>query len=104
MDTYKFSHREIIFTRIARVAGMLIVVLAIVGFPQMPQQALAQSPRIVASVAGDWLWTTDFTPNAPLALSIYHSQSCSLLWSGSRTAHEVGFVFVGYEDHGLDLV
>jgi len=61
--------------------------------------------RIIASIAGDWFWTTEFKPGT-LNLFIYESatEGAALLWQGSREADEAGFVFVGYEDHGLDLV
>lgn len=63
------------------------------------------SSRIVASEAGDWFWTTDFNPGT-LNLFIYESaeEGARLLWDGSREADEGGFVSVGYEDHGQDLV
>ena len=104
MNRNKFTQRSMILTRLARVAGLIIVIVAIVGLSQSTQPALAQSPRIVASIAGDWFWTTDFAPNAPLLLSIFDSQGGNLLWSDSRTADEWGFVLVGFEDHGIDLI
>jgi hypothetical protein len=63
------------------------------------------SPRIVASAAGDWFWTTDFNPGT-LNLFIYESaaEGAAQLWQCSREADESGFVSVGYEDHGQDLV
>lgn len=63
------------------------------------------SSRIVASEAGDWFWTVDFNPGT-LNLFIYESdaEGAELLWEGSRVSDEWGFVSVGYEDHGQDLV
>ena len=59
--------------------------------------------QIIASEAGNWFWTTGFTPGT-LDLFIYESAdvSANLLWSDQRDADEGGFVFV--DDHGLDLV
>lgn len=65
----------------------------------------ARNPRIVASEDGNWFWTTDFDP-VTLDLFIYESadEGAVLLWQGNQDADEGGFVFVGYEDHGQDLV
>jgi hypothetical protein len=63
------------------------------------------NPRIVASESGDWFWTTDFKP-VDLDISIYDSpdEGASLLWSGQQVADEGGFIFVGSEIHGQDLL
>jgi hypothetical protein len=63
-------------------------------------------PRIVASAAGDWLWTTGFAPAASLTISVYESSAAeaSLLWTGPATADEWGFVLVGADQHELDLM
>lgn len=65
----------------------------------------APTPYIVASVAGDWFWTTGFDQGR-LNLSIFESaaEDAKLLWQGSRKADEAGFVIVFFEDHGLDLL
>jgi len=60
--------------------------------------------RIVASSAGDWFWTTGFTPNTPLTISIFESPDGNLLWGGTKTADESGFVFVDLNDHSRDLL
>jgi hypothetical protein len=65
-----------------------------------PQVHFAQ---IIASEAGDWFWTANFIPGE-LELSIYESEGTTLLWHDTRQSNEWGFVFTGYEDHGLDLV
>jgi len=68
--------------------------------------AFVTNARTIASANGDWLWTTDFTPWAPLSISIYESKDAGavLLWEGSKTADEWGFVMVDSSDHDLDLV
>jgi hypothetical protein len=68
--------------------------------------AFVTNARIIASANGDWLWTTDFTPWASLTISIYESKDAGavLLWEGSKTADEWGFVMVDSSDHDLDLV
>lgn len=60
-------------------------------------------PRIVASEAGDWFWTTDFAGEAVLSFSIYESQDAgaALLGSGSETADPSGFVNIA---PGIDMV
>ncbi len=65
----------------------------------------ARNPRIFASEAGDWFWTTDFNPGV-LDLFIYESanEGATLLWQGTRDADESGFAFVGGDVHGQDLV
>jgi hypothetical protein len=59
-------------------------------------------PQIIASESGDWFWTTGFNPGE-LNLFIYDSAGAEL-WYGIGEANEDGFVFVGYEDHGQNLV
>jgi hypothetical protein len=63
------------------------------------------NPRIVASESGDWFWTTDFKPG-DLDISIYDSpdEGANLLWSGQQVADEGGFIFVGSDIHGQDLL
>ena len=62
------------------------------------------NPRIVASEAGDWFWTTEFNPGI-LDIFIYEfdGEGASLLWSGQQVADESGFTFVGFDIHGQDL-
>lgn len=62
-------------------------------------------PVIIASIPGDWFWTSQFVPG-PLAIAIYESdaEGAALLWQGSRDADESGFVHLFFEDHGQDLV
>jgi hypothetical protein len=68
--------------------------------------AFYTNARIIASANGDWLWTTDFTPWASLTISIYESEDpgAALLWKGSKSADETGFLIVDSSDHSLDLV
>jgi len=63
------------------------------------------NPRIVASEAGDWYWTTDFR-GGTLSASVYDSPEpdANLLWSGGKEADEYGFAFFSFEDHGIDLL
>jgi len=61
-------------------------------------------PRIVASAAGDWFWTSDFFPNADLAISIFEAPGGTLLWQGTKTVDESGFVNVDPQDHSQDLL
>lgn len=65
----------------------------------------AFTPQIVASESGDWFWTSGFI-SGPLNLFIYESadEGAALLWQDVREADDGGFVIVGYEDHGQDLV
>ncbi|HET9915016.1 MAG TPA: hypothetical protein VFQ13_24210 [Anaerolineales bacterium] len=65
----------------------------------------ARNSRIVASEAGDWLWTTEFNPGT-LNLFIYESADAgaALLWHGTQEADESGFTFAGYDVHGQDLL
>src|SRR5574341_855028 len=93
-------------------AVKLLAVLTLIGAAFMPggfgaAQAQGLAPRIVASEAGDWFWTTDFIPG-PLNLFIYESefegQGVNLLWAGEQEADQWGFTFVGYDVHGQDLV
>ncbi len=67
----------------------------------------APNPRIVASEAGDWLWTVEFYPGI-LDLFIYESEyegeGVNLLWSGHPEADQWGFAFVGKDAHGQELV
>jgi predicted outer membrane repeat protein len=62
--------------------------------------------HIVASAAGDWFWTSDFIAGAELTSSIYESEDpgAELLWSGTWTADDHGYIFVGYSDHNIDLL
>lgn len=71
----------------------------------MANAFFVRNPHIVASEAGDLFWTTYFNPG-PLNLFIYESaaEDAALLWQDSREADEGGFVSVGYEDHGQNLV
>lgn len=89
----------------ANVLSILIVLAA--AFPAAGGvSAEGPTPRIVASEAGDWFWTTDFIPGT-LDLFVYESESegegVNLLWSGQQEADEWGFTFVGYDAHGLNL-
>jgi hypothetical protein len=60
---------------------------------------------IVASAEGDWFWISGFSPQASLSISIHESKDpgAALLWEGSKTANEDGFVNVVRSDHSLDL-
>ena len=60
-------------------------------------------PRFVASIEGDWFWTTDFLPSALLSISIFESQGGSPLWEGTKPADESGFVAVEPGDHAQNL-
>ncbi len=64
-----------------------------------------EGPRIIASDAGDWFWTTGFM-QTDLAVAIFESDAggAVTLWSGSVPADEGGFAFVGSDIHGLDLL
>jgi hypothetical protein len=64
------------------------------------------NPFIVASTQGDWFWTSDFIPGAELAISIFESPEpgVAMLWSGSSQTDEYGFIIVGYDKHGVDLL
>jgi len=65
----------------------------------------APNPIIIASIEGDWFWTSQFKPG-PLDIAIYESATAGapLLWQGSRVADESGFIHVFFEDHGQDLL
>jgi len=91
--------------RAIRLALVLAIAAAAAGFPVGPGRVLAQSARIVASIAGDWFWTTDFTGGAPLSYWIYASADpgAELLWSGSKTADEWGFILVEPSEHPVNL-
>ena len=60
-------------------------------------------PRLVASIEGDWFWTTDFLPNALLSISIFESQGGSQLWEGTKSVDESGFVVIESGDHAQNL-
>ena len=65
----------------------------------------ARDPRIIASEAGDWFWTTDFN-SGTLNLFIYESASdgATLLWQGTLEADESGFANALPAVHGQDLL
>jgi len=56
-------------------------------------------PRIVASAAGNWFWTTEFAPEGLLTMSVYDSSDsgAALLWEGTQAADASGFVSVGLD-------
>ncbi len=70
----------------------------------MASNLAEESPCIVASVGGDFVWTNNFSPEGTLTLSIYESQDGSLLWRGSKVTNESGFVHFESWDHGVDLL
>jgi len=79
-------------------------------FPLGTNQVMAQdsvlTPRIVASVAGDWFWTADFTAGE-LYFSIYDiepPESTAPIASGSKLTDESGFVVFEFGDHMTDLL
>jgi hypothetical protein len=51
---------------------------------------------IVASAEGEWLWTSEFAPWDVLTVSLYESDhpGAALLWTGTKTADQWGFVTV----------
>jgi hypothetical protein len=63
-------------------------------------------PVIIASIAGDWFWTSSFRSGADLSMSIYESPEpdANLLWSGVSPADASGYVHVFFQDHGIDLL
>ena len=62
------------------------------------EQIELRHPRIVASVVGDWMWTTDFVPNAELDVSVLESQSAGEpFWNETAQADEGGFVNLSIE-------
>jgi hypothetical protein len=81
------------------------MILAI-AFPAMGSASAQEAhPRIVVSEAGNWFWTTEFNPGT-LDLFLYESadEGAALLWSGQQEADLSGFILVGYDIHGQDLV
>lgn len=66
----------------------------------------ALNPRIVASEAGDWFWTTEFNLGT-LDLFLYESadQDAALLWSGHQEVTDIwGVTFAGHDLHAQDIV
>lgn len=83
-----------------------ILIILTIAFPTLGSvYAQEAHPRIVVSEVGDWFWTTEFNPG-PLDLFIYESadDDAALLWSSQQEADPSGFILVGYEVHGQDLV
>ena len=54
-------------------------------------------PRIVASITEDWFFLQEFSPNATLSFTVYEIQYGKLIWKGTTTTDESGFVWVDAE-------
>jgi len=65
----------------------------------------APNPLIVGSVEGDWFWTSNFLPETLLSVSIFESADpgAALLWEGTATTDESGFVNIGFDVHVVDM-
>ena len=70
---------------------------------------LASNPRIVASVVGDWMWTTEFAAQTELAISVYESMASKEdgqppIWGGTIETDDTGFALVAFSADDFYLV
>jgi Tol biopolymer transport system component/predicted GH43/DUF377 family glycosyl hydrolase len=64
---------------------------------------LTPVPRVYANLPEDGIRFEYSAPGASVNFSIYDSPDGNLLWEGSRTADDSGFVYLSIWDHRVDL-